>query len=319
MQPNKQASTLLVIVAFATVYLVWGSTYFFIRVAIQHMPALILAFLRFVIAGILMMAWCAFRGEKIFDWKSIRPAVISGFFLLVIGNGAVVWSETYVPSSLAAVLASASPVWMVLFDGRNRKANFRSRETIAGLIIGFFGVVLMFSENAKVALGSGGSNWEMIALIVLVIGSMSWARGSLYSKYNSTGNSQTVNTAWQMLSAGLFFLPISAASGEWNNFHWTDVTTGSWLALAYLVVLGSLAGYTAYVWLLQVRPATQVSTHAYVNPVVAVLLGVFIGGESMNFLQVIGLLIILSAVLLINISRYRKSRMVLPVIKNVAC
>lgn len=319
MQQAKHVSPLSVIIAFAIVYLVWGSTYFFIRVAIQHMPALILAFLRFTIAGMLLMIWCILRGEKIFVWQQVKPALISGMFLLVLGNGAVVWSEKFLPSSFAAVIASASPIWMVLLDGRNSRANFRSRETLAGLLIGFVGVVLMFSESAKTAFGPQRDNWQTIALIVLVIGSMSWAGGSLYAKYNSTGNSQTVNSAWQMLAAGLAFIPISAVSGEWNNFSWSSVTTGSWLSLGYLVFFGSLAGYSAYVWLLQVRPATQVSTHAYVNPVVAVILGVLIGGEKMTNLQFIGLAVILTSVLLINISKYRKSRPAIPVMKKMAC
>jgi len=145
----------------------------------------------------------------------------------------------------------------------------------------------------------------VIALAVLMLGAISWAAGSLYSKYRSTGSSNAVNAGWQMLAAGVAFIPASLISGEWGNLQWGAVPVSSWLAIAYLVTMGSLAGYSAFVWLLQVRPATQVSTHAYVNPVVAVLLGVLFADEHLSLLQLLGLTIILASVLLINLAKYR--------------
>jgi drug/metabolite transporter (DMT)-like permease len=307
---QKPAFSLMVIIAFAIVYLVWGSTYFFIRVAIQQIPALLMAFMRFFSAGLLLLIWCAINGEKIFSKQSIRPAIWSGLFMLVIGNGAVVWSEQFLPSSFAAVIASTSPIWFVVLDGRNRSINFKSRETVVGLLIGFTGVILLFAEQAIRALTTPGNSMQNTALIVLMIGAASWAGGSLYAKYNSKGDSQSVNASWQMLSAGIAFIPLSAMSGEWKNFHWNQVGTTSWLALIYLIVFGSLIAYSAYTWLLKVKPATQVSTHAYVNPVVAVLLGTLLAGEKMTLLQFVGLAIILTSVLLINLSKYRKERKV---------
>lgn len=307
---NRPVSSLLVVIAFAIVYLVWGSTYFFIRMAIQQMPPLLMAFLRFFSAGLLLFIWCAINGEKLFNKQSIRPAVLSGLFMLVVGNGAVVWSEQFLPSSFAAVIASTSPIWFVVLDGRNRGINFRSRETVVGLLIGFIGVILLFSEEAIRAWTTAGNSMEIIAVVILMIGAASWAGGSLYAKYNSKGDSQSVNASWQMLSAGIAFLPLSAISGEWKNFHWSQVGSTSWLALVYLIVFGSLIAYSAYAWLLKVKPATQVSTHAYVNPVVAVMLGTMLAGEKMTVLQFIGLAIILTSVLLINLSKYRKERKV---------
>ena len=296
----------MVIIAFAIVYIVWGSTYLFIRLAIEDIPAMLMASVRFLSAGILLMIWCAIRGEKLFVWKNIKPALVSGLLMLFIGNGAVVWSEQYVSSSLAAILVSAGPIWFVLLDKINWKKNFSSKETIAGLVIGFLGVLLLFGENLVHALSTTGNEWQLVASGLLILGSISWAGGSLYSKYKSTGSSNSVNTSWQMLVAGIVFLPISILSGEMNGFHWQNVSSTSWMALFYLVTMGSLAGYSAYVWLLQVRSATQVSTHSYVNPVVAVLLGVFFANESMSPLQITGLAIILVSVLLINLSKYRK-------------
>jgi drug/metabolite transporter (DMT)-like permease len=193
-------------------------------------------------------------------------------------------------------------------DKRNWSINFKSRETVLGLVIGFIGVVLLFSENAVQAMSSSGNGIQIIALVVLIIGTIGWAGGSLYSKYYSTGPSNAVNASWQMLAAGLGFLPLSFISGDWAHFQPQQVGIDSWLALIYLISFGSLVGFSAYVWLLQVRPATQVSTHAYVNPVVAVLLGVFFAGEKMTMVQVTGLIIILSSVLLVNLAKYRKQK-----------
>ncbi len=304
----KHPRTFLVVLAFATVYLVWGSTYFFIMVAIAHIPAMLMAAMRFTSAGLLMFIWCVARKESMFVWQHIKPAVVTGILLLFLANGAVVWAEKYLPSSLVAVLTSASPIWFVILDRRLWPVNLSSRETLLGLVIGFLGVVLLFSENARRALATTGQGMQVVALGVLVVGSMCWAGGSLFSKYHSRGKSHAANTAWQMLSAGLAFCLVSALIGEWKDFHVHQVPSSSWLALLYLIVLGSLAGYTAFIWLLQVRPATQVSTHAYVNPVVAVLLGITFAGEKMSFVQWIGLTLVLSSVLLINLARYRREQ-----------
>ena len=303
-EQTKTVSPAMVVFAFATVYVVWGSTYFFIQKAIETMPALIMGAFRFLAAGVILMIWCKIKGENIFNWQIIKHAAISGLLMLFIGNGAVIWAEKTLPSSLVAVLVSASPLWFVTLDKTNWRANFSNRSTIAGLIVGFLGVILLFSEQTSKALSSNNS-LQVLGLLIVIIGSISWAGGSLYSKYKSSG-SAIVNTAWQMLAAGIAFLPGSLLTNEWSGFSWSQVSTESWLSTMYLIFFGSLAGYSAYVWLLQVRPVTQVSTYAYVNPVVAVILGVLFAGEHMSWLQFAGLAVILVSVLLINLSKYRK-------------
>jgi drug/metabolite transporter (DMT)-like permease len=305
--------------AFTTVYLVWGSTYFAIRVSLEHIPPMLVGGLRYLLAGILMLLWCLVTKEKIFSWRVMRPAIVSGLLLLLVGNGGLIWAEQYVPSSLAAILLAAGPIWFVVLDKGKWKENLRSKATIAGLIVGSVGVLLLFGEQlaGETAGGAGaggtgagagttgGGNMAVIALVVLVLAAISWAAGSLYSKYKAAGNSNAVNAGWQMMAAGIAFIPCSLVRGEWAHFRPGEVTTSSWLAIAYLVTFGSLLGYSAFVWLLQVRPATQVSTHAYVNPVVAVLLGVIFAGEHLSFLQLLGLMVILGSVLLINLAKYR--------------
>ena len=298
-----------VVIAFAIVYIVWGSTYFFIRLSVEHIPPMLVGVLRYLVAGLLMLGWCVIRLEPLFTKGVIGPAFVSGFLLLCGGNGILIWSEQYVPSSLAAVLLASGPIWFVLLDRRQWGVNFRSRSTLVGLGVGFIGVLLLFLERLRgggAVSGPGAAHGKStFALLMLIVASISWAAGSLYSKYRSAPVSNSVNAGWQMLLAGLVFLPASGISGEWANFHFREVPLSSWLAVAYLVTMGSLAGYSAFVWLLQVRPATQVSTHAYVNPVVAVLLGVFFAGESLSPMQFLGLAVILTSVLLINLAKYR--------------
>jgi drug/metabolite transporter (DMT)-like permease len=294
--------------AFGTVYLVWGSTYFFIRLSVEHIPPMLVGAFRYVLAGLMMLVWCLFLKERIFSWRVIRPAMVSGLLLLLGGNGLLIWAEQYVPSSLAAILLSSGPIWFVVLDRGKWRENFRSKATISGLIVGSIGVLLLLGERligeAGDAAGKGGGR-GMAALAVLVLACVSWAAGSLYSKYKTVGNSNVVNAGWQMTAAGVGFVVCSALAGEWGYFRPREVPMLSWISIIYLVIMGSLVAYTAYTWLLQVRPATQVSTHAYVNPVVAVLLGVAFAGERLSFVQLIGLIVILFSVLLINLAKYR--------------
>jgi drug/metabolite transporter (DMT)-like permease len=304
---TKKGSTFMVIIAFATVYVVWGSTYFFIQVAVRELPPMILGALRFLTAGILLMGWCLLKGERISTRSQVKTAVISGLMLLLGGTGAVIWAEKWLPSSLVAVLISSSPFWFIILDFPKWKENLTDRSIITGLVFGFIGVVLMFGEKLAGALFSSHNGNVIIGLSILLFGTMSWAGGSLYSKYNASG-STAVSSAWQMLAAGTAFLLGSFISREWTGFEWRSVTTGAWLSILYLVIFGSLAAYSAYVWLLQVRSAASVSTYAYVNPVIAVLLGVLFAGEHMTLLQVSGLTVILVSVMLINLAKYRKER-----------
>ena len=306
-EKGRPASTLMVVIAFAIVYIVWGSTYFFIQKAIHGFPPFLLGAHRFLASGILMLAWCLFTGQKIGGWKEIRPSLITGFLLLFVGNGSVIWAEQFLPSALVAILISSAPISFVLLDKPKWKENFRSPSTIAGLVVGFAGVVLLFFRNIQEAFSATGNGREIGGMALVLFGSMCWAGGSLYSKYNSKGPA-VVNSSWQMLIAGFIFLLCGLARGEHVGFSWSEVSLDAWLSVAYLVFFGSIAAFSAYVWLLNVRPATQVSTYAYVNPVIAVLLGVFLASESITSFQILGLGIILFSVLLINLVAYKKDR-----------
>jgi len=303
---TERIPTTKIIAAFAVIYIVWGSTYFFIQIAIRNMPVTIMGSLRFITAAVLMLGWCIANKEKVFVGRDIIPAFITGLLLLYIGNGAVAWSEQYLASSLVAVFIASSPVWFIILDYSKWKENFANRFTIAGILLGFAGIFFLFGKNLQQALTATANKWEVISLGVLTIGSISWAAGSLYGKYKPTSFSGPVNSGWQMLGAGLAYAVTGLIRNDWGQFDLHHVTPSGWAAIAYLVTMGSLVGYSSYVWLLKVRPATQVSTHAYVNPVVAVLLGVFFANEKITFVQLIGLAVILGGVLLVNLAKNRR-------------
>jgi drug/metabolite transporter (DMT)-like permease len=309
-QSKKSASPLLVIIAFATVYIVWGSTYFFIRIGEQGgLPPFLLGAIRFVIAGLILMTWCIIKGEKVFVWKDIINAAVTGIMLLFIGNGIVIWAEKTLPSAMVAILVSSAPIWFVLLDKPNWSINLKQKSTIIGLIIGFIGVIILFSEQIGKIFAGGGAS-KLPWMLLLLCGTISWAGGSLFSKHRPTTGSASVSTAWQMLIAGFVYIPVSFIHHEFTGLNLHNIQTTSWLAVLYLIFFGSIAAYNAYVWLLQVRPATQVSTYAYVNPVIAVILGVVFASENISFTQLAGLFIILGSVLLINLAKYRKEKLI---------
>lgn len=298
----------MVIIAFAIVYIVWGSTYFFIQMAVHSFPPFTLGAVRFVLAGLLMMGWCVLNGEKIFGIPNIKHALISGVLLLFCGNGIIIWVEQSVPSGVVAITVSSAPLWFIILDKPKWSENFKSRSILAGMLIGLAGVFILFYEQVAEAIESG-SAVGIGTLGLLLLASISWAGGSLYSKYKTSEGSNVANSSWQMMAAGLTFIPCMLVRGELNGFDWSGVPTDAWLSILYLVFMGSIIGYSAYVWLLKVRTAMQVSTYAYVNPVVAVLLGVFFAGEEISLMQVVGLVIILGSVLLINMAKYRREKL----------
>jgi drug/metabolite transporter (DMT)-like permease len=303
---SKAPGLFLVLTAFAIIYIVWGSTYFFIHIAIKDFSPFILGAMRFILAGSIMILWCLYKREKVFDWHVIKHAAVSGLFLLFVGNGVVIWAEQTQPSALVAILVSGAPIWFVLLDRPNWKINFKNLSVIIGLITGFGGVIMLFYEKTQHLISTKGNYTELGVLVLLIIGSMSWAIGSIYSKKHSSGKNTAVNTAWQMLIAGVAFIPLCLINGEIKTFSIQEISFTSWMAALYLVIFGSLIAFSAYIWLLKVRPAAQVSTYAYVNPVVAVLLGVFFANEKITLIQYSGLAIILTSVLLINLARYKR-------------
>jgi drug/metabolite transporter (DMT)-like permease len=306
---KKPAPLIIVYLAFAIVYIVWGSTYFFIQKALAGFPPFILGTFRFIVAGLLLITWCKFTGKEIFNKQTIKHAAVSGILMLGIGNGIVIWVEQFIPSGLVAIMVASAAIWFVVLDKPKWKENLSSTSTVTGLIVGFIGVILLFGEQLMHILSTDQSTTQIIGMTLLILGPIAWAGGSLYSKYKSDPNSSvSVNTAWQMIAAGIAFIPGSLISSEFKHFNWQNIPLDAWLSIIYLIIFGSIAAFSAYVWLLKVRPATQVSTYAYVNPVVAVLLSLCFTSEKITIIQLLGLVVILGSVLLINLAKYRKNK-----------
>lgn len=294
-----------VLLAFAAVYIIWGSTYFFIREALDGFPPMMLGGFRFVTAATLMLAWCLATGQRIAPGRDLRNAAITGVLLLFVGNGVVVWVEQTIPSSVVAIMIAVAPLAFVLLDKPQWSVNFRSWSVLLGVVAGFIGIWLLFSEKIAEQMSSASMTPEVTGMILMLLAIVAWPAGSLYAKYNPASIPPAVNTGWQMMAGGVCFLLASTCRGEWSGMEWSLVPISAWGALAYLMVFGSIIAFSAYVWLLKVRPAAQVSTYAYVNPVVAVLFGVLLGHEHISGRQIAGLVVILGGVLLINITKYR--------------
>src|SRR5690606_3386550 len=298
-----------IIVAFAMIYVVWGSTFFFIHKALAGFEPFLLGAVRFSTAGLLLLGWCAFKGYRIFDKSTILHASLMGLLLLFVDNGIIIWVEQFMPSGLVAIMSASAAIWFVVLDKPNWKTNFRNLPTVAGLFMGFFGVVMLFGDRIAQAFDASERQANTMGMGLLLLGAMSWTIGSLYSKYfgkpkSGEKRNSMVSTAWQMLIAGIAFTITAAFRGEVTNFQPANVPASAWWAIIYLIFMGSIVAYSAYIWLLQVRPATEVSTHTYVNPIVAVLLGAWFAHEAVTDSQIIALTVILASVLLINWDAY---------------
>lgn len=293
-----------ILMAYFLIYVVWGSTYFFIGVALKDFPPFLLGALRFTIAGIILLCICHLRGEQVFRKSLVIRSAVSGIVLLFIDMAVVMLAQRYVTSSFVAIIASSTALWILLLDVPMWKTNLRNVSTIVGFIIGFGGVAMLYADQFNI---EGLSSHSGQGFILLIFGCISWALGTLYAKYRSS-QAEEVNafagSAWQMLFAGGMFWMCSFFNKDLMNVSLSGVSTASWLSLVYLILFGSLLAYSAYVWLLKVRPAAEVGTHAYVNPFIAVLLGVFIGSEKVTLIQLSGLLLILLGVMLIG-KKYR--------------
>jgi len=291
----------MVIAAFAAIYLIWGSTYLGILLAIKTIPPFFMASIRFLIAGLLLFAWAFLKGEKLPEIRSITKIAFSGLLMLFIGNGTLSWVEQYLPSGLAAIIVATVPLWFILLDKRQWKFHFSNKQIIIGLCIGFAGVILLLSGKSSADLFN--DRMKFISLLVLLAGTLSWTAGSLYSKYRNVQGSTTMKVAIQMVTAGFACLITAFILKEQNHFNVANISGKSIAAVFYLIIMGSLVAYMAYMWLLSVRPASLVGTYAYVNPVVAVVLGWLIAKEAISTQQIIGLVIIISGLIIVHISK----------------
>jgi drug/metabolite transporter (DMT)-like permease len=293
---HKPAPLSLIVTAFAAVYLIWGSTYLGIRFAVETIPPFLMAGARHFAAGLILFTFARLRGVALPSLIQWRDATIAGILMLMIGNGGVSWAEQRVPSSTAALLVALTPLWMVLLDWL-RPGGVRPRALVgAGLLVGFVGVALLARGHGEQH--ESGYGWSVLALFAA---SVSWAYGSVFNRTAHKPVSPFMGVAMQMITGGAVLFLLAGTQGEFGQFHFAHVTAisfGSWL---YLTIAGSLIGYTAYIWLLHASTPARVATYAYVNPLIAVLLGCTLGHELFSREMIIaGVLIIFAVVLIVR-------------------
>lgn len=294
---EKSAPFIGIVAAFAIIYLVWGSTYLAIRFAVETIPPFLLASLRFLIAGGIMYAWLWARGDAKVTSRQLVTCATSGILMLVGGNGLVCWAEQFVPSGITALIIGTAPLWIVMVGWIGFRDGAPGIKVVLGLVLGLAGVVLLANPGgqteAEVSLNPFG-------LVAILFACFFWAWGSFLSKSPTMPKSTLLSVALQMLIAGTAMLPISIGLGEFSSIDWSAVSAKSVWSLIYLIVFGAIIAYTCYGWLFRNVSAAAVSTYAYVNPVVAVLLGYWLAGEEITQMTVVGAGLILFGVLLVS-------------------
>ncbi len=286
---------MLVLAAFAAIYLIWGSTYLGIRIAVETMPPLLLSGSRYFGAGAVLYAIMRFRGEpapRLVQW---RDAAVVGALLILLQNAVLTWVEQKIPSGLAALIVAATPFWMILLNRLLLGARLNT-PLLAGLALGFTGVAVIVMSKGR----DGKTGIDPLHTGLLFAGSVSWAFGTIYSRRARAPKNALQTTAMQMITGGVLALLASIAFGEPASFHFSAVSRASWIAFAYLGIFGSLVGYSAYVWLLEVSSIARVSTSAFVNPLVAVILGSTLAREAISPAIVLAGSLIIGAVMLIT-------------------
>lgn len=295
---KPRPATALVLAAFAAVYLLWGSTYLAIIFAIDTLPPLLMAGARFLLAGGVLYGVMRLRGEPAPTPRHWRSTAIIGALLLMFGNGGVTLAERTVPSGVTALLVAMVPMWMVLLEWLRPGGSRPTLRTVLGLVVGFVGMVVLVGPGV-----TGGGRVDLVGAGFVVLGSAAWAAGSIYSRGATLPGSALLATGMEMLWGGAFLVAAATLTGEWGRFDPAAVSTASLLAYLYLVVFGSLVGFTAYIWLLGVSTPARVSTYAYVNPVVAVLLGWWLLDEPLTARVIAAAAIIVLAVAVITTGR----------------
>jgi len=297
--------------AFAALYLIWGSTYLGIRFAIESIPPLLMAGARFLIAGVVMFVIAICQGASRSTLAEWRTALIVGACLLFCGNGSVTVAEQWVPSGLASLLVATVPIFITLLAWISGSAPRPRPMVLLGLAGGFAGVGILVGPTLT-GPAAGGSHHAGVGMLILLWGDLLWSIGSLYSRRARSATSPFLSSAQTMLCGGALMMLAGFAQGEARDFDLRQVTAGSLGAFVYLVLVGAIVGYTAYIWLLRHCDPSKVATYAYVNPVIAVLLGTFFAGETLTLRTVAGAAVIIGAVAVVITAQQAQEKVPLP-------
>ena len=307
---NEHRPAWMTLSAFAIIYFVWGSTFLAIRIGVHEVPPLLFAAMRFLTAGILLFGWTIARREKSPNLRQWVSVFVLAFLIFVVDYGLLFWAEQRVPSGIAAVMMAVIPAFMALFEIIFLRTQRLTVRLCIALLIGFAGVAILMSHSFNL----GSAPIDTVGAVALIVASISWAIASVLSRRLQLPESKVMSSGAQMLAGGAMLTLGAAALGEFRNFHPATVSNRAWFSLFYLIVAGSIIGFTAYVWLIHHESPTKVGTYAYVNPVVAVLLGYFLADESLGLRTILGTLFVLISVVVITTTPKRN----IPPAKKVA-
>jgi drug/metabolite transporter (DMT)-like permease len=296
-----------IILAFAGIYIIWGSTYLGILFAIQSIPPLLMAGSRFLLAGIILYAGACMSGAPRSSWADWRTALIVGACLLLGGNGGVTLAEQYVPSGIAALLVATVPIYIALLSWLFGMSKRPSAFTWIGLAGGFVGVGVLIGPALRFS-ATGESPHAWIGMSILLFSSLIWSAGSLYSRKTKNAASPFLAAGQQMLCGGALLLTAGMARGELRHFDPGQITTQSFLAFIYLVLIGGIIGYVSYAWLLRYCDPAKVATYAYVNPIVAVLLGALFAHETLSLRTLLAATLIIGSVAVVIMAQQMKPK-----------
>ena len=290
------------LLAFAIIYFVWGSTFFAIRVGVREVPPFLLAAMRFSVAGLILYAWMIARGERSPTGRQWRSAFLLAILIFVFDYGLLFWAEQRVPSGMAAVMLATIPVYMALSEIIFLRTQKLTVRLAVALLIGVGGVAVLVSRSLNV----GGAPIDRLGALALLVAGISWSAAATLTRKLPLPPSKVMSSGVQMLAGGVMLALTAATLGEFRNFHPSDISRAAWLSLVYLIIFGSIVAFTAYVWLIHHESPTKVGTYAYVNPVVAVVIGYFLGGEPLDLRTILGTAFVLISVVVITTTGAQK-------------
>lgn len=291
---DRQRGRLKIIVAFFAVYFVWGTTYLAIKYAVETIPPFMMMAMRSLSSGFVLYTWGRLRGDANVTRQELRPLVLIGFLFFLVGHGGIAWAQQTVPSGVASLLVASEPVIIALLEPLFTGEGRVGRRTVLGMVVGIIGITVLVLPQ-----GLDFENANLTGTFVILICAASWSTGAVYSRVAKLPRSSFITGGLQLLSGGVMLIIMSIMLGEWSDFTFSQVSVRSWAGLAYLVLFGSIITFSAYTWLLTITSATRISTHTFVNPVVAVLVGWAFGNEALTWGILIATVLIIFSVWLV--------------------
>lgn len=300
---SPQQSKLRMIAAFIAVYIVWGTTYLAIKYAVETIPPFLMMGIRSLTAGIVLYTWGRLRGDANPQRAELPSLFVIGFLFFLAGHGLLAWSQQTVPSGVAALLVASEPIIIALFEPFVTKEGRVGKRTMLGMLIGVSGIAVLLLPQ-----GLSFENANLLGSLGVLAGATSWAGGAIYTRVAKLPRSPFISGGLQLIFGGMLLIPVSFMLGEWTSFDFSQVTMQSWLGLGYLIVFGSIITFSAYTWLLSITSATRISTHTFINPVVAVLVGWAFGGEALTWEMLLATVLIVISVYLVLFRKSVKSK-----------